>query len=103
MLPFFFGAITANYPLPPPAPGVGASLRGRIFEPFFTTKDVGEGTGLGLAVSRQLIEAVGGELLLLPSGEGPGTGACFELRLPVAAGDEDEVATVRAPREAWGA
>ncbi len=36
--------------------GVPVALRDRIFEPFFTTKAPGVGTGLGLAVSRSIVE-----------------------------------------------
>jgi len=61
-------------------PGVPAELAGRIFEPFFTTKPEGLGTGIGLAVSRSLARAHGGELVLEP----PGTdrGASFRVSLP---------------------
>ncbi|HET7545934.1 MAG TPA: ATP-binding protein [Polyangiaceae bacterium] len=45
-------------------PGVAAAVRERLFEPFVTTKDVGKGTGLGLAVCRGLVEAVGGSIAL---------------------------------------
>ncbi|HVJ20487.1 MAG TPA: ATP-binding protein, partial [Polyangiaceae bacterium] len=45
-------------------PGVAPEVRDRLFEPFVTTKDVGKGTGLGLAVCRGLIEAVGGTISL---------------------------------------
>ncbi len=64
-------------------PGVSQELRSRVFEPFFTTKAIGEGTGLGLSVSQQLIRAVGGELELSPE---PGSlgGARFTIRLPKA-------------------
>jgi two-component system NtrC family sensor kinase len=43
-------------------PGVAPEVRDRLFEPFATTKSVGEGTGLGLAVCRGLVESAGGEI-----------------------------------------
>ncbi len=64
-------------------PGVPAALRRRIFDPFFTTKPVGEGTGLGLSVSRGIAEAHGGSLALRE--EAGGSGATFVLRLPARA------------------
>ena len=71
-------------------PGVPKELRERIFEAFFTTKPVGKGTGLGLAVSRQLIRAGGGELDLAPGPSDLG-GAKFVIRLPKISTDpEDE-------------
>ena len=62
-------------------PGVPVELRQRIFEPFFTTRS--RGTGLGLAVARQIAEAHGGRIEV---GDAPGGGARFTLTLPVAAG-----------------
>ena len=59
-------------------PGVPDEDRERIFEPFFTTKEPAAGTGLGLALSRDLAKQMGGALELL-SGEG---GGCFVLSLP---------------------
>lgn len=57
-------------------PGVPADLRDRLFEPFVSGS--AGGVGLGLAVSRRIVERHGGTLAL--AGDGPG--AVFELRLP---------------------
>ncbi len=60
-------------------PGVSAALRERIFQPLFTTKPEGEGTGLGLALSREIVEAHGGTLKLDPT---VSRGARFVMELP---------------------
>jgi signal transduction histidine kinase len=60
-------------------PGVAAAVREKLFEPFVTTKDVGEGTGLGLAVCRGLVESAGGEIGFDPAYDG---GARFYVLLP---------------------
>jgi PAS domain S-box-containing protein len=61
--------------------GVLPEHRDRLFDPFFTTKPAGEGTGLGLYVSHEIVRGHGGEILLVSS---PGSGATFEVRLPLA-------------------
>ncbi len=62
-------------------PGVPVDIREKIFEPFFTTKATGEGTGLGLSLSHDIItKGHGGELVLGTSSTG---GASFIIRLPV--------------------
>lgn len=62
--------------------GVGLPLeKDRIFDAFFTTKP--QGTGMGLAVSRTIIESHGGSLAAVSNA---GHGAVFYLRLPVAVG-----------------
>jgi PAS domain S-box-containing protein len=82
-------------------PGVPADLRDRVFDPFFTTKPVGEGTGLGLFVTRNLVEALGGTVALA---EAPGGGAQFSIRLPtvvpVAAPGGTPAAVTSTPRRA---
>jgi signal transduction histidine kinase len=58
-------------------PGVPAELRGRLFEPFFTTR--AEGTGLGLALCREIVRQHGGRIELA---ESDGHGAEFVVHLP---------------------
>jgi signal transduction histidine kinase len=58
--------------------GVSDDVAARLFEPFFTTKKGGH--GLGLATSRMLVTQNHGTIRLLST---PGTGACFEVLLPV--------------------
>lgn len=62
-------------------PGIRAEALDRLFEPFFTTKPVGQGLGLGLAVSYGIVRDLGGSL---EAGHGADGGAVFTLRLPVA-------------------
>jgi signal transduction histidine kinase len=62
-------------------PGVAPAVRDQLFEPFVTTKPVGEGTGLGLAVCRGLVESAGGEIGVDASYE---RGARFYVLLPLA-------------------
>ncbi|MFG0306880.1 MAG: ATP-binding protein [Phycisphaerales bacterium JB040] len=69
--------------------GMDADTLAHCFEPFFTTKDGEEGTGLGLSVSRSIIEEIGGTIGL---DSAPGRGARFEIRLPLTPGG-------RAPRD----
>lgn len=59
-------------------PGIKADVAARLFEPFFTTKS--QGTGMGLRISRSIVEAHGGEIWLLPDQD---EGATFCFALPV--------------------
>lgn len=65
-------------------PGVPQELMRRVFDPYFTTKPAGVGTGIGLSICRNVVEAHGGTVALSNRPEG---GARFDLRLPVAASD----------------
>jgi PAS domain S-box-containing protein len=60
-------------------PGLDPENRERAFDPFFTSKE--GGLGLGLSISKTIIEAHGGKLQNVPSGD---TGATFQFSLPVA-------------------
>jgi signal transduction histidine kinase len=64
-------------------PGIPPAVRHRIMDPFFSTKPEGEGTGLGLSVSRTIAEAHGGELVF----EFPERGAVATLWLREAPAD----------------
>ena len=62
--------------------GMSRELMDHIFDPFFTTKDPGKGTGLGLAVCREIVAAAGGDMRVEST---PGHGTLFEVHLPVVA------------------
>ena len=66
-------------------PGLSAESVDKLFEPFFTTK--AHGLGLGLSLSRSLVEAEGGRLVAEPN---PDRGMTFRFTLPICAGDPDD-------------
>jgi len=73
-------------------PGIPAKIADRIFEPFFTTKDVGQGTGLGLAVVHGVVSRCGGAATFESV---PGKGTSFYVYLPRVTADPH--ATAQAP------
>ena len=52
----------------------------KIFQPFFTTKPTGQGTGLGLSLSYDIVKAHGGEVEVETK---EGTGSVFIILLPI--------------------
>src|SRR5229473_990826 len=62
-------------------PGIQPQVIKKIFDPFFTTKQVGSGTGLGLALARDIIQKHGGNITVHSK---PGSGAHFKVTLPAA-------------------
>jgi signal transduction histidine kinase len=56
------------------------SIKEKIFQPFFTTKPTGQGTGLGLSLSYEIVKAHGGELRVKTK---EGEGSEFIVSLPV--------------------
>jgi signal transduction histidine kinase len=61
--------------------GIDEQLSSKLFDPFFTTKPVGQGTGLGLFISYQIIvEKHGGKLSCFST---PGKGAEFVIKIPI--------------------
>ena len=59
--------------------GISPSIKDKIFQPFFTTKPAGQGTGLGLSLSYDIVKAHGGELKVETK---EGEGSEFIIRLP---------------------
>ncbi len=62
--------------------GMAESVKGKIFQPFFTTKPTGEGTGLGLSLSYDIVTKGHNGSLLVQSRDGQGTD--FVIQLPTA-------------------
>jgi signal transduction histidine kinase len=63
--------------------GIAPEIKDKIFDPFFTTKPVGRGTGMGLAISYQVVEKHGGKIEVFSE---LGQGAEFVVTLPVQQG-----------------
>jgi len=59
--------------------GVSQKILGKIFQPFFTTKPAGQGTGLGLSLSYDIVQAHGGEIKVETK---EGEGSEFTIQLP---------------------
>jgi signal transduction histidine kinase len=59
--------------------GIPTAIRDKIFQPFFTTKPTGQGTGLGLSLSYDIVKASGGDLTVETSN---GKGSTFTILLP---------------------
>jgi len=75
-------------------PGVPRHLRERIFEPFYTTKTSGDGKGLGLSISREILRDCGGRVEVKKGSAG---GAAFEVSLPARGRESAEGGNVKGP------
>lgn len=60
--------------------GVPEHIVDKIFQPFFTTKPTGEGTGLGLSLSYDIVKALGGQLTLETKDQ---KGSSFSITIPI--------------------
>jgi len=67
--------------------GIAEENLPRIFDPFYTSKDVGQGSGLGLAVTYALAQRMQGRITVRSS---PEQGSCFTVELPATKGQEGE-------------
>lgn len=61
-------------------PGIPGSIKDKIFQPFFTTKPTGQGTGLGLSLSYDIVKAHGGEIKVETTND---EGSTFKIKLPI--------------------
>ena len=59
--------------------GIPQKIFDKIFQPFFTTKPTGQGTGLGLSLSYDIVKAHGGELKVETK---EGEGSTFIIQIP---------------------
>jgi two-component system NtrC family sensor kinase len=60
--------------------GIPQKILDKIFQPFFTTKPTGQGTGLGLSLSYDIIKAHGGEITVRSK---ESEGSMFIIKLPI--------------------
>ncbi len=71
--------------------GIPDAVRERVFDPFFSTKPTGEGTGMGLAVVKGIVDALGGDIALETR---IGDGTTFHVALPLVDAPSIEGVTV---------
>ena len=76
---------TAEIAVADTGPGISPELAERLFQPFATTKKAG--MGLGLSISREIVEAHDGELIAAPR---PSGGMVFRISLPISPRGDDE-------------
>ena len=74
------GDLGAKISITDNGPGIPDAIKDKIFQPFFTTKPTGQGTGLGLSLSYDIVKAHNGELTV-ETKEGEGT--TFTITLPI--------------------
>jgi two-component system, NtrC family, sensor kinase len=76
--------------------GIAAENLPHIFDPFYTTKGVGEGTGLGLAVTYALVGRMRGEITVTSQ---PGRGTTFTVTIPLQEGREQRTTSTERGRD----
>jgi len=69
--------------------GIEPEVMNQIFEPYFTTKNVGEGTGMGLAMIHGIVKSYGGDITVESE---PGKGTTFHVLLPRIEADVSPIA-----------
>ena len=79
----------ARFSIEDNGPGIPKDIRDRIFESYFTTKPVGVGTGIGLSISKSIVERHNGRVWYEESDTG---GARFVVELPMVARSLGEIA-----------
>lgn len=80
---FRTGSGTVSFSVEDNGPGIPVGIRDRIFESYFTTKPAGVGTGIGLSISRSIVERHNGKIWFEPV---PWGGARFVVELPMVRG-----------------
>ncbi|MEJ6783374.1 PAS domain S-box protein [Aminobacter sp. Piv2-1] len=79
----------AGFSVEDSGPGIAEEIRGRVFESYFTTKPIGVGTGIGLSISKSIVDRHNGRIWFEPAEP---TGARFLVELPAMGADRYAIA-----------